>query len=138
MTSLGDSSLSVGSTLGFLLLTGSCLIAAALRLGACSAGELSDKTSPMGRMGVGVASLNGLGGASVRTGVLGALIRPDDDTTIKTRCYGKQFDYIKHCMVQLDHIDVIITYDAICLTTTVANSVEFAAFETPSLPKMHQ
>ena len=33
---------------------------------------------------------------------------------------------------KLDHIDVIITYGATCLTTTVAKSIEFAVFETPS------
>ena len=35
-------------------------------------------------------------------------------------------------MKTLDHIDVIITYGATCLTkTVVAKSIEFAVFETP-------
>ena len=33
---------------------------------------------------------------------------------------------------QLDHVDVIITYSATCLTKTVAKSIEFAVFETQS------
>ena len=35
-------------------------------------------------------------------------------------------------MKKLDHIDVIITYGATCLTKTVAKSIEFAVFETQS------
>ena len=36
---------------------------------------------------------------------------------------------------QLDHIDVIITYGATCLTKTVAKSIEFAVFETQSFTR---
>ena len=54
----------------------------ALRFVGCGIGVASDNTSPIGRIGVGVLEglLNGLGGASVRIGVLGALVRPDIKT----------------------------------------------------------
>ena len=41
--------------------------------------------------------------------------------------------------ILLDHIDVIITYGATCLTKKVAKSVKFAVFfKQQVLPKMHQ